>query len=189
MNIEDNKKQFIEICKREIHRDGIDDLLSYLEKSDFFTAPASTKFHGSYPGGLCEHSLNVYYELEKLAKLYKMSGITLESVAIVSLFHDLCKVNFYKAEQRNRKNEEGKWESYTGYGVSEKFCFGSHGGKSVFIIQNYMKLTAEEGTAINCHMGAYGENAQSVSSAYQQYTLAWLCHVADEAATFILEKE
>ena len=108
MNIEENKKQFIEICKREIHRDGIVDLLSYLEKSDFFTAPASTKFHGSYPGGLCEHSLNVYYELVKLAKLYKMSGITLESVAIVSLFHDLCKVNFYKAEQRNRKNEEGK---------------------------------------------------------------------------------
>ena len=59
----DNKERFIEIFTSQIHRPGAAELLEWLESTDFFEAPASTHYHGSYPGGLVEHSLNVYYEL------------------------------------------------------------------------------------------------------------------------------
>lgn len=189
MDVTYNKNRFIELCNKNISRAGIEDLLGYLDKSDFFTAPASTKFHGSYTGGLCEHSLNVYDELVRIAGLYKSrSETSMESIAIVSLFHDLCKVNLYGIEKRNRKNDAGQWESHDAYNIAEKFCFGGHGSKSVFIVQNYMKLTAEEAAAINCHMGSWDGN-KDVSKAFEQFPLAWMLHVADEASTFIIESK
>ena len=187
MDFKETKERFIKICREEIHRDGINELLDYLEKSDFFTAPASTKFHGAYAGGLCEHSLNVYDELKRLLSVYTEITTTDESIAIVALFHDLCKANVYATERRNRKNEAGQWETYDAYTFKEKFCFGGHGSKSVFIVQNYIKLTPEEAVAINCHMGAYSENPQSVSNSYEQFPFAWLVHVADEASCYLLE--
>lgn len=186
MNIKETKERFIQICQQEIHRDGINELLEYLERSDFFIAPASTKFHGAYAGGLCEHSLNVYDELVRLVDVYHPKNLNSESVAIVALFHDLCKVNLYGSEKRNRKNDAGQWESYDCYTRAEKFCFGGHGSKSVFIAQNYIKLTAEEAVAINCHMSCWDGN-KDVGKAFEQFPLAWLVHVADEAATFIVE--
>lgn len=186
MDHQKNKEQFIEICKATIHRDGIDALLDYLDKSDFFTAPASTKYHGACVGGLCAHSLNVYNELVRLVEFYNPTEVTQETIAIVALFHDLCKVNLYGVEKRNRKNDEGKWETYDAFVTNEKFCFGGHGSKSVFIIQNYMRLTAEEGASINAHMSCWSGDT-SVGKTYEQFPLAWLTHVADEAATFIIE--
>ena len=181
------KERFLEICS-EIHRDGISDLMDWLEKSDFYEAPASTRFHGNYPGGLLSHSLNVYDELKRILQVYPEIKATDETIAIISLFHDACKVNFYASEKRNRKNEEGKWESYDAYTIKEKFCFGGHGSKSVFIVQNFIKLTPEEAVAINCHMGCWDGN-KDVANAYEQYNLAWALHVADEAATYIKESE
>ena len=181
-----NKERFIEICSQTIKREGIDKLLSWLEKSDFYTAPASTRFHGSYTGGLVEHSLNVYDELKRLLSVYPEIKTTDETIAIISLFHDLCKVNFYVTEKRNRKNESGQWENYDAFSINEKFCYGGHGSKSVFIIQKFLKLTAEEGVAINCHMGSFDGN-KDVGKAYEQFPLAWLLHVADESASYIIE--
>ena len=178
----ENKNRFLEICF-DIKRPGITKLLEWLDASDFYTAPASTKFHGSYPGGLLDHSLNVYDEFQKLQSIYKLP-CSEETCAIITLFHDLCKVNTYTTEKRNRKNDAGQWESYDAYTFNEKFCYGGHGSKSVFILQNYIKLTAEEAVAINCHMGAYEGD---VSKAYEQFHLAWLLHVADEAATYLTE--
>ena len=186
MDFKDTKERFIKICREEIHRDGINELLDYLEKSDFFTAPASTKFHGAYAGGLCEHSLNVYDELVKLVNIYRPKNLNPESVAIIALFHDLCKVNLYGTERRNRKNDSGQWEAYDAFISAEKFCFGGHGSKSVFIVQNYIKLTAEEAVAINCHMSCWDGN-KDVGKAFEQFPMAWLVHVADEAATFLVE--
>ncbi len=183
----ENEKRFLELCSG-IHREGIDGLMDWLEKSDFYSAPASTRFHGNYPGGLLQHSLNVYDELKRLCKAYPEVGTAEESVVVVSLFHDLCKVNFYASEKRNRKNADGKWESYDAYIHKEKFCFGGHGSKSVFLLQNFIKLTPEEAVAVNCHMGPWDGN-KDVSGAYGQYPLAWLLHVADEAATFIKESK
>lgn len=181
-------QRFIGLCQG-ITREGIDSLLEWLEKSDFYTAPASTRFHGNYPGGLLEHSLNVYGELKRILDAYqKEIQVGEETVRIVALFHDLCKVNFYIPEKRNRKNEAGQWESYDAYTIKEKFCFGGHGSKSVFLVQNFIKLTPEEAVAINCHMG-FSNGDKDVGKAYEQYPLAWALHVADEAASYILEKK
>lgn len=181
-----NKELFIEICKKNIKRTGIDDLLRWLESSDFFEAPASTRYHGSYAGGLCEHSINVYKALVRLANHYPEFDFDPESLAIVALFHDLCKVNFYATEKRNRKNSEtGQWESYDAYSIKEKFCFGGHGSKSVYLVQNFMKLSPEEAASINCHMGAFSDS--NVGSSFEQFPLAWFLHIADGMATYVTE--
>lgn len=182
----ENKERFLSLC-RSTNREGMEDLLKWLESSDFFICPASSRYHCSYSGGLLQHSLNVYDEAKRLLTAYPEIRVSEESVIISALLHDLCKVNFYVPEKRNRKNDLGVWESYDTYGISEKFCFGGHGSKSVFLAQQFIKLTAEEGVAINCHMGLNYDGAKDVGKAYERFPLAWLIHVADESATFIIE--
>ena len=114
-----NKERFQALCAQQIHRDGLASLMSWLEASDFYEAPASTRFHGSYPGGLVEHSLHVYDELNRLRKAYPEVPMSDETAAIISLFHDLCKVNMYLPEKRNRKNKDGVWEQYDAYSIQE----------------------------------------------------------------------
>lgn len=127
-----NKERFISLCE-SINRPGIDGLMKWLEENDFYTAPASTRFHGAYAGGLLDHSLNVYDELERLLKAYPEINVSDESKIICSLFHDLCKVNLYATEKRNRKNSDGQWESYDAYTTKEKFCYGGHGMPDVIL--------------------------------------------------------
>lgn len=185
-----SKEKFVELYTSYVKRSGADDLLSWLEMSDFFTAPASTRFHGDYEGGLCEHSIHVWEELVRLLKAYPEVRVSAETAAIVSLLHDLCKVNTYKIEMRNKK-ENGVWRSVPSYVFDEDFCFGGHGSKSVYLIQKFMSLTDQEAVAINCHMGSWDRSPSdySVGSAFEQYPLAWLVHVADESATYIREKK
>lgn len=181
----DDKERFVALCST-VSRPGMDELMKWLEENDFYTCPASTRFHGSYHGGLLKHSLNVYDELKRLLIVYPEVKVSEESVIIAALFHDLCKVNFYITEKRNRKNQSGAWESYDAYTIKEKFCFGGHGSKSVFLVQHFMKLTPEEAVAINCHMSCWNGDT-SVGNAFEQYPFAWLLHVADESATYIKE--
>lgn len=181
----DNKERFISLCN-SVQREGMPDLMNWLATTDFYTAPASTRYHGAYEGGLLQHSLNVYDELKRVLDAYPEIQCSPESAIICALFHDFCKINFYSTEKRNRKNDKGLWESYDAYKVDEKFCFGGHGSKSVFLIQHFMKLTPEEAVAINCHMGAF-EN-ENVGKSYEKFPLAWALHVADEAAAYIREK-
>lgn len=184
----DYKERFISLCEK-IERDGIDDLMKWLESNGFYESPASSKYHGAHSGGLCEHSLNVYDEMQRLLAAYPEVVVPEESVIIASLFHDLCKVNMYVSEKRNRKNPEtNAWESYDAFSIKEKFCFGGHGSKSVFLIQHFIKLTPEEAVAINCHMSCW-QGDTSVGSAYEQFHFAWLLHVADEGATYIRESK
>lgn len=180
-----NKERFLDLCSK-VKRDGMNELISYLEGSDFFTCPASAKYHGAYEGGLLEHSLNVYDEFERLRKAYPEATVKDDTAIIITLFHDLCKVNLYVAEKRNRKNSAGNWETYDSYGYNEKLHYGGHGSKSVFILSNYIKPTVEEAVSINCHMGAWDGNKE-VGAAYEQFPAAWMLHVADEAATYIRE--
>lgn len=185
-----SKEQFISIFTEYIDRPGSEDLLAWLEASDFFTAPASTRFHGDHPGGLCEHSIHVWEELIRLLKAYPEIRVTAETAAIVSLLHDLCKVGCYATEMRNKK-EGSVWVQRPVYVFKEDFCFGGHGSKSVYLIQKYMRLTDTEAVSINCHMGFADRSAgdYALGNAYEQTPLAWLLHVADESATYIREKK
>ena len=189
LNVEAQKQEFLDICHAEIKREGLDDLLAWLSKADFFTAPASTKYHGAYRGGLCQHAIDVYQYAKKMSFLLPEPPAE-ESLAIAALFHDICKVNFYKVEKRNQKIN-GEWQEIPVFVVDEKFHFGGHGSKSVFLVQQFMKLTTEEAAAINCHMGFSDGNpsaVRDVGNSWSQYKLGWLIHVADEAAAYLLER-
>ena len=188
------KEEFIEIYQKNITRDGADKLLEYLtsSKSDFFTAPASTRFHGSYEGGLLEHSLNVYHCLvdylsrERVKETYKLNPSS-ESVALIALLHDLCKVNFYKTDYRNAKNDQGVWEKVPYYTIDDTLPYG-HGEKSVYIISGYMRLTREEAFAIRYHMGFSGiEDKNSIGKAFEMFPLAFALSVADMEASYFIE--
>lgn len=170
---------FREIYLSEIKREGSRALLDWLEHTDFFKAPASTKYHESYEGGLAKHSENVYRELCRIVKAYPEVAFSSESVAIVALLHDVCKADCYKTEYRNRKNESGQWERYAAYTFKEDFMFGGHGSKSVYLIQKYMPLTDEEAVAINCHMG----DTNNCFDAFRAFPLSFLLHTADMAST------
>ena len=184
--LEGYKNQFVEICEKEITRNGVQGILAWLEGSDFYEAPASTRFHGSYQGGLLAHSLNVYDALMLINASLNLQLPT-ESMAIVALFHDVCKANFYATELRNVKDEAtGQWHKEPFYKVNEQFCYGGHGSKSVYIVNSFIRLLPDEAVAINCHMGSWDGN-KDVGAAFEKTPLAWALHVADEYATFILE--
>lgn len=185
----DARGTFIRLATENIERTGLVDLMEWLDATDFFTSPASTRYHGAFEGGLVIHSLNVYSYLFRLCKWFKCEA-SKESIAIVSLFHDLCKVGVYKTEYRWRKDINNQWEQYPVYSFNEDFAFGGHGSKSVYLIQSFMKLTPDEASAINCHMGQWDATQYSnPSEVYSRNMLAWLLHVADEAANYVSENE
>lgn len=177
------KDEFIKIYTENIHRKGADKLLDWLKSSDFFTAPASAKYHCNHEGGLCEHSVNVY---KRLVSNY-IGDPSAETLAICGLLHDVCKVNFYTVSTRNVKNEEtGAWEKKPYYSVNDQLPYG-HGEKSVYIISGFMRLSREEAFAIRFHMGDYAD--RNVPQAFRMFPLALMLHIADLEATFIDEKE
>ena len=189
------KEEFIEIFKQNITRPGADALLDYLEhKSDFFTAPASARYHSAYEGGLCEHSVNVYHCLvdylsrPRVQELYGLE-YTDESIAIVSLLHDLCKIGCYKPGTRNVKDANGKWQSVPTYTFDDPLPYG-HGEKSVYIANGFIRLSREEAMAIRWHMGFSGpEDNRMVGQALTKYPLAFALSTADMEASYFLENE
>lgn len=191
-----SKEKFIEIYNTNIKREGADKLLEYLlsPTSDFFTAPASARFHSSYEGGLCDHSINVYECLKSYLNSSRVKEgfgfeYSDESIAIVSLLHDLCKVNVYKKGFRNVKDERGAWQRVDTFEYDDKLPYG-HGEKSVYIISGYMKLTREEAFAIRYHMGySSTEDARNVSAAFEMFPLAFALSTADSEATYFIESK
>ena len=190
------REEFLDIYQTYIHREGAAELLDYLtNKSDFFTAPASARYHGAYVGGLCQHSVNVFRCLEdylarpRVRETYGLS-YDMESVAVVALLHDLCKVGCYKAGTRNVKNDAtGQWEKVPTFFYEDKLPYG-HGEKSVYIISGFMRLSREEAMAIRWHMGFSGpEDDRTVGQALQQYPLAFALATADMEASYFLEGE
>ena len=189
------REEFIEIFRENIHREGAEALLDYLmNKSDFFTAPASARYHSAYEGGLCEHSVNVYHCLvdylarPRVQELYGLE-YTDESIAIVSLLHDLCKIGCYKPGTRNVKDANGKWQSVPTYTFDDPLPYG-HGEKSVYIANGFIRLNREEAMAIRWHMGFSGpEDNRMVGQALSKYPLAFALSTADMEATCFLEND
>ena len=174
------KEEFIKLLK-ETNREGMDKLIDFLDHSDFFTAPASTRFHGAFEGGLLQHSMKVY-------EILKEKAGDSESVRIIALLHDICKTNFYKTDYRNAKNELGVWEKVPYYTIEDTIPYG-HGEKSVMMISEFIKLTPEERYAIRWHMGFTEpkEVYTTIGAAYKKYPIALLVHEADLEATYFFD--
>lgn len=201
--IQQNREQFIGLCHEHIHREGLEQMLAYLDKTDFYNAPSSTTFHLNEAGGLCKHSMNVF---DTLCRLYEhvakphlkeentpfSEEIPMESLAIAALFHDICKIRTYQPKERWKKDENGRWMSYPGYEVKDEFPFG-HGEKSCLMLSWYMRLKPEEMLAIRWHMGMYdmGENGsaqrRSFYAAAEKSLLVCLLQSADFLASKLAE--
>jgi len=182
-----------------IKKDGISSLLGWIESTDFFTAPASTKFHGNYEGGLLDHSMYVLqfalHNFNLISKRNPDLEYLRESVIICALFHDLCKVNHYEKEKKWTKDDQGKWKEYFAWSPKDKFPFG-HGEKSVYLISKYMNLTDAEALAIRWHMGATEVSVNLANTpqnyAYNQaidHPLVRLIHCADMLSMTLEEKK
>ena len=185
-----NKEEFLQIYNEYVKRQGSQEFLDWLLKTDFFTAPASTKYHGACEGGLLLHSLNVYKTLRE--RYFEEGKDSEESFAICALLHDLCKAQFYKVSTRNVKNDvTGQWEKVPYYTVENAFPSG-HGEKSVFLIERFMRLKTSEAMAIRWHMGGFDDSARggsfAISLAYEKYPLAVKLHLADLESTYLKEK-
>lgn len=181
------KDEFIKIYTENINRAGSKELLNWLLNTDFFTAPASTKFHCACECGLVMHSVNVFNTM--VEKHFEEGIDDIESFAISALLHDICKAEFYKVSTRNVKNElTGQWEKQPFYAIEDKFPFG-HGEKSVFLIERFMRLKLDEAMAIRWHMGSFDDSqGYTVSQAYDKYPLAVKLHLADMESTYLREK-
>jgi hypothetical protein len=205
--MENNKNEFINLIMG-INREGanIPALIKKLESSDFFYAPASTKYHGAYAGGLCEHSLNVYYNLVSLCK--NKQGLDSEcyddnTLRIVGLLHDISKMNIYTITAKNEKvycpegdkhDELGrfKWVSKQGYMLKEeRFVYGSHEMASEYIIRNYIPMTLAESVSVLHHMGGMNWDSakDDLSRVFRQYSLSLMLHTADMLATYVDERD
>lgn len=207
--LDENKARFLELCRMHIHREGIEDLLLWLANdSDFFTAPASTRYHCAYEGGLCEHSLNVFdrlvsevtreygsFDNEEKAVYINGIKVTLESIAIIALFHDLSKTNYYIVSTRNVK-ENGEWKQVPFYQVNAEpdpsLVYGTHAENSVYMLNNYIATSHMENVCIRHHMGGkdFSEqhsNETNTTTAFSYFPLALLTHTADMKATYIDE--
>lgn len=199
-----NKTAFIALCQQHIRRDGLTELLDYLEQSDFYTAPSSKGYHLNEDGGLCLHSMNVFHTAyaiyNQVIAPAIQSGespftepVSAESIAIATLFHDLCKINIYHKSERWKKDEQGRWISYPGYEIKDNFPFG-HGEKSCIMLSWFLKLRQEELLAIRWHMGMFEitESGSSTRFAYREAMgrspLVSLLQVADMTASNCLEK-
>lgn len=188
------KDEFIKLFKEKIKRDGADAVLSWLESSDFFSAPASTRFHLAEEGGLVQHSINVFKNLANEVWLYERKTgqkYSPETVAIVALLHDICKANFYKVDKKNVKNAKGNWEEVPYYTVNDTFPYG-HGEKSVMMLMQLgLYLSTEEMMAIRWHMGGFDDavkgGSYSMNAACEKYPLVVLLQVSDMKATYIDE--
>lgn len=191
---EDFKNEFLKIYKQYITREGSEKLLDYmLNNSDFFVAPASGRRHCSFEGGLAKHSINVYNRLKtNIISEYGQNyaeHYSDETIAIVSLLHDICKTDTYVVDYRNQKID-GKWVQVPYYAYNNTLPYG-HGEKSVYIINGFMRLSREEAMAINWHMGSFDARAQGCSDfslACSMYPLAVLLHVSDLEASYLDEK-
>ena len=214
-----NKERFLELISSvQIKDSNIEGLIRWLEKSDFFVAPASTKYHGSFAGGLCAHSLRVYDNLVRLAEMFAVVAdqkwevdeeekpipesvhmverpqYSDDSLKVVALMHDIGKANYFTTYMRNVKNETtGKWEQVEEFKVKdaeERFIYGNHEQNSEFMAHAFFPLSVEESSAILNHLGGMGaDSAQMIiPTIYTKYTLALLLHMADLIACYIDEK-
>ena len=198
IDIAKNKQTFLTICRNNIHRNGIEDLINWLEDTDFFNAPASSRYHLDEIGGLCQHSLNVYHRfMEDIQQIMfpndDIPENVLEQATILALFHDFVKIDFYEESTRKVKDEYGTWISVPYFSINNRSELSGHGVKSARIVSKFLELSDEEFMAITYHMGFASDegrtNPNVINEVYNRSSLALLLNIADQKATFIDERK
>ena len=200
IDIDSNKEKFKKWIKKyvvsEENAKNVDAFIAFLESTDFFIAPASTRFHSNCPGGLCQHTINVVARLFKIVNSeYSQETIKKpdfkENVFLAAALHDLCKINFYKETTRVKKDEKGNKYQYPFWEIEDRFPMG-HGEKSLYLAQKFFNLNDEVAIAIRWHMGWSDASAkggsQCVGNAFAAYPLALYLHTADSFASFLDEE-
>lgn len=195
-----NWERFTELL-RSTNREGVEAIIDYLDtKTDFKTAPASTKYHGAKEGGLLEHSLLVYDHMNNIVKSTS-ANIADDSIKICALLHDISKVNLYEKTTFNKKvysKDGSKWDSgghfdwvavdgYKTVDYENKFIYSNHEATSEFIIRQFIPLHIEESVAILHHHGSLGWDSiptEAISDIYNKYPIAMFLHTADMIAAF-----
>ncbi len=201
MDLKKSKEEFLELL-RSTRRDGVEDVIGWLEESGFFTAPASATHHLNTEGGLLQHSLNtckaalMVWEGMKRLEPGLEKEVDRNNVIVAALLHDVCKTDIYSRTVKKRKNAVGIWEDCEGYKVSYKNFPMGHGEKSVvFLLCNGLEMTDDEMLAIRWHMGAWGINMNSYEdqrcydTSRQLYPLVSIVQVADSLAAGIMERD
>lgn len=172
------EEQFRELWDEYMNgRTGSEELLRWMEKNDFFEAPASAKRHGSFPGGLCRHTINVVFNALDLCETPAFKGVDRREAACAALLHDICKIGKYHLDSTGR------------YRFVDDRPLG-HGAESVIMAQRFVHLSDAEMVAILWHMGLYADpdKASTLGKAYNTFPLAMLLHFADMMATYCNEK-
>jgi hypothetical protein len=191
--LEESKKVYIELL-RSTNREGIENLITYLEtKTDFFTAPASTRFHNNFEGGLLLHTLNVYRNFKKLLEARPDVQVDEENVIIAALCHDLCKANYYTKEERNRK-VDGRWESYEVYSsIKSPSIPYPHATRSIRFLRSFISIKHIEELMIYYHMGPFGgedyEYKNLLQDVNERYPATLLMYMADLMASYLDEEK
>ena len=195
--LDTNYNKFINLIETNIKREGVERLIKWLNSKDTRVAPASTRYHNSFEGGLVLHSINVYERLKRLIKFEygDESPYSEETIALVALLHDISKIDFYEVQMRNVK-ENGVWVQKPYFSVKDeqnRLIFGSHSMNSLYMVSKFFKLTYEEELAILHHMGGIDSTEdkftpKNLAEAYKKSTLALLTQQADMLATFVDER-
>ena len=194
LDTEKNKERYLKLLEEVLHEEDFNNIKDWLETGDFFSAPASTKYHLHGEGGLCQHSLNVYDCLSKKLKDWGLEYPE-NSIRIVSLMHDWCKINVYVKSTRRvppERSGTGKWETEEVWIKDDAYHLG-HASKSVYLIQQFIPLNMLEIEAIHSHMGSTDLstmfNSFDLNSIFSVNPLAICLHLADMESSYLMEGE
>ena len=177
---------FVDTQGTDISAKSYESMIDWLRTTDFYTAPASTRYHDSHPGGLLVHSLKVYNETISLLQLPKFQNVDKSYAIIAALVHDWCKIGYYESFQKNVKNEStGQWEKETAYRVNQKGIPLGHGVTSLYLAMRVMKIPTEVALAIRFHMGRWSicePEFNELQKANSEYPMVYLIQFADQLA-------
>lgn len=179
---------------RKFHRDpdnralmdAFHSCISWLKSTDFYEAPASTRYHESFKGGLLYHTLEVVNNVTRLMRVDQFKTyINLEDAILVALVHDWCKINLYESYFKNVKNEEtGQWDKVEAFRLRKTpyTCFG-HGVSSMILAQKFFDLSTAQCLAIRWHMGwcrVCDDEMNELQQANEMYPIVHLLQFADQ---------
>ena len=182
-------QEFIENLLRGTNRDGIEELLEFMKEQGFYTAPASTKFHGAYEGALAEHSINVYNNAVAIAKSLSFEWFVdnADSIGIVSLLHDLGKAGQYGKPYYIENILKSGRSNAQPYKTNDDLLFIPHEVASVVEASRFIRLTEDEQRAILWHNGLYGAFKYDIQG--KETPLYMVLHFADMWASRVDERE